>query len=155
MERNLDGLFLLPARPVTLDTRKRGEAPNTIGIAMASQELKELNAGRPAYVRFLLLLLGEAIAGLFLYATFTSVPSAVRTVIGLTVFVIVQIDIIFRPRKNKSLASLLCGITASLSFLCWVAWRITHENENFWLRLGLVGGCLTATLIVLEWRADA
>ena len=118
---------------------------------MASEES---NTGRPVYLRFLLLLVGEAIAGLILYATFPFMPSGVKLVIVVTVFVIVQIDIIFRPKKNKSLASLLCGITASLSFLCWVAWRITHENENFWLRLGLVGGCLAAALIVLEWRAD-
>ena len=98
---------------------------------------EELNTGRPAYLRFLLLL------------------PAVQMVIAFMGFVIVQIDIIFCPKKNKSLASLLCGITAFLSFFCWVAWRVTHQNENFWFRLGLVGGCLAAALIVLEWRADA
>jgi hypothetical protein len=122
---------------------------------MASEESKYTDAGRPAYVRFLLLLLGEVIAGLFLYATFTFMPTAVQMVIALTSLMIVRYDNIFRPKKNKSLGSMLCGITAFLSFFCWVAWRITHQNENFWIRLGLVGVCLTAALIILERRADA
>ena len=34
-----------------------------------------LNSGRPTYERFLLLLLGEAVAGVFLYAVFTFIPT--------------------------------------------------------------------------------
>jgi hypothetical protein len=58
-----DWPFPLPTRPTTLDTRELGKTPNTIGIAMPS---KESDAGRPVYVRLLLLLVGEAIAGLAL-----------------------------------------------------------------------------------------
>jgi hypothetical protein len=149
INRNVGSLFLLFARLVTLDTRKLGETPNTIGIAIASEDS---NDDRPAYVRFLILLLGEAIAGVFLYALFTFIPMAVQMVIVLAGFVIVQIDIIFYPRKNKSLASLLCGITGILALFCYVAWKITHED--FLTRLGLVGGCLMAALIILDRRAD-
>ena len=116
---------------------------------MASEEL---NAGRAAYMRLVLLLVGEAIAGLFLYATFTFMPIAVQTLIVLTGFVIVQIDIIFYPKKNKSLASLLCGITAILVVSSGVAWRITHGEV--WSRLMHVGACLMAALIFLDRRQE-
>jgi drug/metabolite transporter (DMT)-like permease len=132
-----------------LDTRELGKTPNTIGIAMPS---KESDAGRPVYVRFLLLLVGEAIAGLALYAAFAFMPMAVQMVIVLTSFVIVQIDIIFYPKKNKSLASSLCGITAILLAASGVAWRITHEEVLS--RLMLIGACLLAGLIFLDRRQE-
>jgi hypothetical protein len=116
---------------------------------MASENL---NDGRAAYVRFLLLLLGEAIAGVFLYAVFTFMPMFVQLIIVLTGFVILDNDIIFHPQKNKSLASLLCAITAIPAFSCGVAWRITHEDV--WSRLMLTGACLMAALIFLDRRAD-
>ena len=53
--------------PVTFDTSKLEDPLNTIGIAVAPENT---NASRSVYVRFLLLLVAEAIAGLFLYATF-------------------------------------------------------------------------------------
>jgi hypothetical protein len=117
---------------------------------MASEDLSE---GRPAYVRFLLLLLGEVIAGLFLYATLTFMPLLVQIVIALIGLVILQNDILFHPKKNRSLASLLCGITAIPAFSCYIAWRVTHGEV--WERLILVGGSLMAALIFLDRRADA
>jgi hypothetical protein len=117
---------------------------------MASEDLSD---GHPAYVRFLRLLLGEAIVGVFLYAVFTFMPMAVQIVITLTALVVIENDIIFHPKKNKSLASLLCGVTAIPAFSCGVAWRITHEDV--WSKLSLTGGCLMAALIFLDRRADA
>jgi Ca2+/Na+ antiporter len=110
-----------------------------------------LSAGRPAYVRFLLLLLGEAIAGVILYAVFTFMPTAAQIAITLTAWAVIVNDI-FDPKKNKSLGSLLCGITAIPAFSCFVAWRITHEDV--WSRLMLVGLCLMAALIFLDRRED-
>jgi ABC-type sugar transport system permease subunit len=117
---------------------------------------ENLNGGRPAYSaykRFLLLLLGEAIAGFFLYGIFTFMPMAVQMVITLTSWVVIMNDNIFHPQKNRSLGSLLCGITAIPVFSCFVAWRITHEDV--WSRLMLVGGCLMAALIFSDRRQDA
>jgi uncharacterized membrane protein len=140
----------LAVGPVTFDTSKLEDPLNTIGIAVAPENI---NAGRSVYVRFLLLLVGEAIAGLFLYATFTFMPMFVQILIVLTGVVILHNDIIFHPKKNKSLAALLCGITAIPTSSCYVAWRTTHGDV--WERLGLVGVCLMAALIFLDRRADA
>jgi fatty acid desaturase len=117
---------------------------------MASENLSD---ARPAYVRFLFLVLGEAIAGLLLYATFRFMPTFLQIAIILTGLVILQNDILFHPKKNKSLASLLCAITAIPTFSCYVVWRISHGDG--WERLMLVGGCLMAALILLDGRADA
>jgi hypothetical protein len=110
-----------------------------------------LNSGRPTYERFLLLLLGEAVAGVFLYAVFTFMPTAVQMVITLISWAIIANDNI-DPKKNKSLGSLLCGITAIPVVYCCVAWRVTHEDV--WSRLMLTGGCLMGALIFFDRRAD-
>jgi len=57
------------------------------------------------------------------------------------------------PKKNKSLGSLLCGITAIPVVSCGVAWRMTHEDV--WSRLMLTGGALMAALIFFDRRADS
>ncbi len=112
---------------------------------------ENLSGGRPAYVRFLLLLLGEAIAGLFLYATFKFMPVAVQMLIGLASWAILFGENLTFP-KNKSLGSLLCGITGVASFSCSIAWRVTHGE--IWSRLALVGACLLAALIFLDRRQE-
>jgi hypothetical protein len=114
---------------------------------------EKLSSGRPVQERFLLLLLAEAITGFFLYGIFRFMPMAAQMVIALASWAVISNDIIFHPQKNKSLGSLLCGITAIPAFSCFVAWRITHED--IWSRLMLVGGCLMAALIFLDRRADA
>jgi|SRR5580693_996271 hypothetical protein len=114
---------------------------------------ESLNSGRPTYERFLLLLLGEVIAGFFLYGTFTFMPTAVQMVITFTSWVVIANDNISYPKKNKSLASLLCGITALCAVCCFVAWRVTHRD--IWSRLILTGLCLMAALIFWDRRADA
>jgi hypothetical protein len=116
---------------------------------MASEELSN---ARPAYVRFLLLLLGEAVAGVFLYALFTFMPTAVQIPIVLAAWAMLAYDNIFHPKKNRSLGSLLCTITGIPVFCCGVAWRITHEDV--WSRLALTGACLMAALIFLDRRQD-
>ena len=66
---------------------------------------------------------------------------------------VIENDIIFHPKKNKSLASLLCGITAIPVFSCGFAWGITHEDV--WSKLSLTEACLMAALIFLDRRTDA
>jgi len=112
-----------------------------------------LSDGRPAYARFLLLLLGEAAAGLFLYAVFTFMPMAAQALITIAAYAVLANDIIFQPRKGKSFGSLLCGITAIPACACGVGWRITHED--IWSRLMLTGACLMAGLILLDRRQEA
>ena len=113
---------------------------------------ESLNSGRPAYERFLLLLFGEVIAGFFLYGIFTFMPTALQMVITFTSWVVIANDNISHPKKNKSLASLLCGITAIYAVCTGVAWRVTHQD--IWSRLMLTGLCLMAALLFLDRRAD-
>jgi ABC-type sugar transport system permease subunit len=110
-----------------------------------------LGDSRPAYVRFLLMLIVEAFAGVCLYAVFTVTPVAVQVVVAVASWAIVVNENLTFP-KNKSLGSILCGITGAASFSCFVAWRTTHEES--WSRLGLVGGCLLAGLIFLDRRQE-
>ena len=71
--------------------------------------------------------------------------------ISVACWVIVRIERWTFP-KNKSLASLLCAVTGVAVLLCWLAWRITHEQV--WSSLGLVGVCLMAGLIFLDRRQE-
>ena len=128
---------------------KTREDANTMGIAMASEDLSD---GRPTYVRFLLLLLGEAVAGVFFYGVFTFMPTEVQMIIGLACWGVIAGDNILHPKSNKSLGSLLCAITAIPVVVCGVEWRITHED--IWSRLMMTGFCLMAVLIFLDRRAD-
>jgi hypothetical protein len=133
INRNVGSLFLFAYEGSDFghsQTRRSGEAPSTIGIAMASEDLRDV---RPAYVRFLLLLLGEAIVGVFLYAVFTFMPMAVQIVIVVPGWVVT---------------------TAIPVFSCGFAWGITHEDV--WSKLPLRGACLmAAALMFLDRRADA
>jgi hypothetical protein len=106
---------------------------------------------QPVYARLLLMILGEAIVGVSLYALFTFMPVAAQVLIGLASWAIVFGENLTFP-KNKSLGSLLCGITGMASVSCSVAWRVTH-NE-IWSRLALVGACLLAALIFLDRRQE-
>jgi hypothetical protein len=106
---------------------------------------------RPVYARLLLMIVGEAIAGIFLYVLFTFMPVAVQMVIAVVSWVIVVNENLTFP-KNKSLGSLLCGVTAVSGFSCFVAWRIT--DGEIWSRLMFVGTCLLAALIFLDRRQD-
>ena len=120
-------------------------------FTMASDDLSE---GQPAYVRLLLLILGEAIAGVVLYALFSFMPVAVEIIVVALAWIVVANDN-FNPSKNKSLASLLCGITAAFTVVCNILARLSHHgtaHEDIWLRLSLVGACLMATLIFLDRR---
>jgi hypothetical protein len=110
-----------------------------------------VNDARPAYARFLLLLLGEVVAGICIYAVFAVMP-AVQMPITFTAWAIVAGDNILHPRKNRSLASLLCAITAAPTSFCGIEWRITHQDV--WSRLMLTGLCLMGTLIFLDRRWD-
>jgi hypothetical protein len=106
---------------------------------------------RPLYVRLPLMILVETIVGVFLYGLFTFIPLAIQMLIAVASWVIVVNDNLTFP-KNKSLGSLLCGITGAAIFSCGVAWRIT--NQEFWSRLMLVGTCLLAALIFLDRREE-
>jgi hypothetical protein len=101
--------------------------------------------------RFALLVVAEAVVGLFLYALFTFIPVELQVLISMACWVIVRIERWTFP-KNKSLASLLCAVTGVAVFLCWLAWRITHEQV--WSSLGFVGVCLMAGLIFLDRRQE-
>jgi hypothetical protein len=101
--------------------------------------------------RFTLLVVAEAVVGLFLYALFTFIPVALQVLITVASWVIVAIETWTFP-KNKSLGSLLRAITSAAVFLCWLAWRITYEQV--WSRVELVGVCLMAGLIFLDRRQE-
>jgi hypothetical protein len=101
--------------------------------------------------RFALLVVAEAVVGLFLYALFTFIPVELQVLISVACWVIVRIERWTFP-KNKSLASLLCAVTGVAVFLCWLAWRITHEQV--WSSSGFVGVCLMAGLIFLDRRQE-
>jgi hypothetical protein len=113
---------------------------------------KGQSEGRPAHARFLLLLLGEAVAGVFLYGVFTFTPTAVQMLVAFVAWAIIFYDNTVHPKKNKSLASLLCVITAISVFFFGLAWRNTHEDV--WSRLALAGACLMAALIFLDRRQE-
>ena len=107
---------------------------------------------RPVYVRLLFLILGEALAGVILYALFTFMSFAVQMVVATASWAVIANANCF-PLKNKSLGSLLSGLTALPAVFCFVEWRISHED--LWSRLMLVGCCLMAALIFLDRRQDA
>ena len=133
---------------MTLDTWKLYGTGRSIVSVMTSEGLSD---ARPAYARFLLLLLGEVVAGICIYALFTVMP-AVQMPITVTAWVIVAGDNILHPRKNRSLASLLSAITAVPTSFCGIEWRISHEDV--WSRLMLTGLCLMGSLIFLDRRSD-
>ena len=91
---------------------------------------------------------------MLLYALFTVIPRAVQVTIAAVCWLIVAVDN-FEPRKNKSLASHLCGITGLLIYVCSaVSTVFTHWHEEVCVRLIIVGVCLAAGLILLDRRAD-
>ena len=106
--------------------------------------------GRSVYLRTALLLIGWAIAAFLLYALATFLPSVVMAVILLVAWAIVRLD----SRKTKSLGSVLCGITCSLTGVCALAMHFTHWHEVIMTRLIFVGLCLGAGIILLDRRAD-
>src|SRR5579872_4040177 len=73
-----------------------------------------------------------------------------RTALLLIGWAIVRLD----SRKTKSLGSVLCGITCSLTGVCALAMHFTHWHEDVMTRLIFVGLCLGAGLILLDRRAD-
>ncbi len=129
----------------------------TFGISETRRQARKIVAmgsgifsnSRSTYTRVSLMVLIEAIAGLFLYALFTFMPLALQMLVATACWGIVAIDNLTFP-KNKSLGSVLCGITGAATFSCGVAWRIT--NGETWSRLMPVGTCLLAGLIFLDRR---
>ena len=90
---------------------------------------------RPVYTRFLLMVGGEVIAGVFLYGLFTFIPVALQMLIAVASWVIVVNENLTFP-KNKSIGSLLCGITGAATFSCGVAWRVTNQEDGYLLDSG-------------------
>ena len=117
--------------------------------------LENHSDGQSIYARFALLTVGWASAGVLLYVLSTVLPVEVLAFIAIGAWAIVRLDTV--SRKNKSLASLLCGITCLLTAVCAVALRITHWHWHDYVlgRLIFVGLCLGAGLILLDRRADA
>jgi hypothetical protein len=105
---------------------------------------------RSVYSRIALLIVGWAIAGVLLYVLSTILPIAVMGGIVFVAWAIVRFD----SRKTKSLGSLLCAITCSLTGVCALAMHFTHWHEDVMARLIFVGLCLGAGLILLDRRAD-
>ena len=110
---------------------------------------------RSLYARLALLIVGWATAGVLLYVLSTFLPGAVLATIAIAAWAIVKLDRV--SRKNKSLASSLCAITAVLTGVCGVTLWVTHEHwhDHVLGRLIFVGVCLGAGLILLDRRADA
>jgi len=100
--------------------------------------------GQSIYARLALLIVGWATAGVLLYILSTVLPVEVLVLIVFVARAIVRLDDV--SRKNKSLASLLCGITCLLTGVCAVALRITHWHWHDYVlgRLIFVGICLGA-----------
>jgi hypothetical protein len=105
---------------------------------------------RSVYPRIALLIVGWAIAGVLLYVLSTILPIAVMGGIVFVAWAIVRFD----SRKTKSLGSLLCAITCSLTGVCALAMHFTHWHEDVMARLIFVGLCLGVGLILLDRRAD-
>jgi len=105
--------------------------------------------GRSVWLRAVLLIIGWAIAGLLLYVL-SAFVIAVMPVIVLVAWAIVRFD----SRKTKSLGSVLCAITCSLTGVCALAMHFTHWHEDVMTRLIFVGLCLGAGLILFDRRAD-
>jgi hypothetical protein len=106
------------------------------------------------YVRLVLLTIAWATAGVLLYALFTFTPRAIQVTVAAMSWLIVVIDD-FEPRKNKSLASYLCGFTGILIYVCSVVSTVfAHWHEEVCVRLIIVGVCLAAGLILLDRRAN-
>ena len=82
--------------------------------------------GRSVYLRTVLLIIGWAIAGFLLYALSTFLPIAVMVIILLVAWTIVRFD----SRQTKSLGSVLCAITCSLTGACALAMHFTHWHED-------------------------
>ena len=104
---------------------------------------------RPTWGRVILFVFCELIAGLLLYAVFTSVSVTLGIVIALPALILIQIDI-FDPIRTRSLASRLSAITAVPNVFCLVVWGIT--DQDVWFRLTLVGGCLMGGLTFVKRR---
>ena len=134
-------------RSVTFGIRK----PGGVLIRLCLMASGIFGESRSIYARFLLMILGEVIAGAILYVIFAFMPVAVQMLIAVASWAIVVNENLTFP-KNKSLGSFLCEITGAASFSCGVAWRITHQE--FWSRLVLVGTCLLAGLIFLDRRQE-
>jgi hypothetical protein len=117
--------------------------------------LENSSDGQSIYARLVLLIVGWATAGVLLYVLSTVLPVEVLAFIAIGAWAIVRLDTV--SRKNKSLASLLCGITCLLTAVCAVALRITHWHWHDYVlgRLIFVGLCLGAGLILLDRRSDA
>lgn len=103
-------------------------------------------------MRLALLIVGEAIAGIVLYALTTLLPAAILATVAFAAWAIVKLDRV--SRKNKSLASHFCAVTCLLTALCSAPLWVTHWHENVLWRLVFVGVCLGAGLILLDRRAD-
>jgi hypothetical protein len=106
---------------------------------------------QPSYRRLLIMVLGEAIAGMLLYAAFKLMPLGLQILVAVACWVIVVNENLTFP-KNKSVGSLLSALTGVAVFSCGVAWGIT--SHEFWSRLMLVGTCLLAGLIFLDRRQE-
>jgi len=108
----------------------------------------------PAYARFLLLFLAEAIVGVALYSLFTRTPVALQMLFFAAAAVVVRLAHYKHP-NDKTIASILCGLTLGFAGFCGIVSRITQRVttlEDVWARLMMVGFCLVAVLMVLDRR---
>jgi hypothetical protein len=103
--------------------------------------------GKIDWHQFVLLAGVEVAAGFLLYLLCTFLPRGAQFPLGVTSFVILQMDILI-PSRRRSLGSLLCAITAVPATICGIAWSMA--DQAVWLRLALVNGCLMAGLILLD-----
>jgi hypothetical protein len=110
------------------------------------------NEGQSLYVRLALLTFGWVTAGVLLYSLAAFLPAAMLAPIAVVAWAIVKLDRV--SRKNKSLASLFCVITCSLTGVASVALWLHHQPEHVLIRLIFAGVCLAAGLIFLDRRAD-
>jgi hypothetical protein len=115
------------------------------------------NDGLPTSARFLLLVLGAAIAGAVLYALFPLLPAAVQVLVMLAACAI-AISGSSKPSEEKRLASLLCAYIAvfvRICVICVIVWessrpRITRDDDEF--RVWFVASGLVAVLRLLDGR---
>jgi glucan phosphoethanolaminetransferase (alkaline phosphatase superfamily) len=111
----------------------------------------------PGYVRFLLLVFGEVIAGAVLYTLFPFMPAAAQVLVFLGATVIAMSGRP-KPKDEKSLASLLSAYTGVFLRICAICVivlerirpRITREDVKW--RVVFVCVCLVAALRLLDGR---
>ncbi|HEX8814790.1 MAG TPA: hypothetical protein VF753_04755 [Terriglobales bacterium] len=138
------GISILIASFAFLHREKDRPAPVTLAAVRLDS--------RPAWSALALSGILELAVAAVLYAVFTYAPLTLGIIVISLAWIVIQIDI-FDPLRTGSFLSRLTVITEVLMAVCFVAWRITHQDT--WLRFTLVGSALVGGLVFLDRWQDS